>query len=119
MRRWLWIGALALLAAALGLGWYLQRPVAVELPVSNRSDQGVRLLFYGAGLTDHVLIDHLAPEASIVVSLTLSGVGPVRVRAESERVNVDAQLAPSNAQLRREPMQFEIRPGNQFLLVPR
>jgi len=116
-RRW-WLLLVLFALVIAGARWYLQRPVEVQLPVLNRSDQPVQLLFYGAGLSGDVLVSELAPAGRVVVSLTLTGAGPVHVRAESERVRLDSLLVRSNAQLRGGPLQFEVRSGNQFVLVP-
>jgi|GEM_PF-3098301 len=119
MKRWFWPLAVLIVLAAAGIGRYRQRPVEVRLPVFNHSQQAVQLLFYGAGMQDQVLVTELAPEHGTEITLTLSGVGPIRVKAESERARIDAELARSNTQLREQPLRFEVRPGNQFVLVPR
>lgn len=118
MKRWLLFGAILLVLAALVVGWYLQHSFEVLLPVANRSDQPVRLLFYGEGLEEHVLVSDLQPRDSIMVTLTLKGMGPIRIKAESGRASIDAQLVDSNSTLRRAPLRFEVQSGNQFVLVP-
>ena len=118
MKRWLLLGIVLVALIALVIGWYLQRPFEVLLPVANRAEQPVHILFYGNGLEEHVLIPNLEPEDSIVVTLTLKGTGPIRIKLESDRASVDSQLVDSNARLRRAPLSFEIQPGNRFVLVP-
>jgi hypothetical protein len=119
VKRGWWL-VLALLAGlAVALGWWHQRPFDVLLPVVNRSDDTAQLLLYGAGLSAEVLIDRLVASDTQVVTLHLAGDGPVRIKAETRRAKLDAVLLQSTASLRRQPLQLEIRPGNQFVLEPR
>ena len=114
--------ALAVALLALAALWLtLRKPAVTEvaLPVINRSAQAVQLLFYGDGLSEHVLVQRLPPQTSLVIALRLSAAGAIRLKAESERVRVDTVLADSNTQLRTRPLQFEVLEGNRFVLVPR
>lgn len=117
-RRWWMLCALLLLLCAALLGYLWQRPLDIELPITNRSKESVQLLFYGEGLAEHVLVRRLPPDASIAVTLPLNGRGQVRIKSLGERAEIDALLVPSNSVLREQHLQFEVRPGNQFLLLP-
>jgi hypothetical protein len=120
LKKWWWLVAAAVLVAvAIGVEWRRQHRADIALPVLNHSDESVQLLFYGPGLSEHVMIRELPARDSIVVTLRLAPGGAIRIKSATPRAQVDAQLTDSNAALRDQPLQFEVRPGNQFVLVPR
>jgi hypothetical protein len=119
-RRLLLAAVAVALAIALGTLWWRQlRPLEVALPVLNHTAAPVQVLFYGAGLAEHVLIKQVPPNDSVVVTLRLAGRGPIRVQSQSARAQIDSELLDANSALRRRPQQFDIGPGNQWLLTPR
>lgn len=119
MKRGWWFVLALLVGFGAVLGWWVQRPFDVLLPVVNRADDVAQLLLYGAGLNADVLVDKLSPNDTRVVTLHLSPTGPIRIKTETRRAQVDSILLPSAATLRQQPLQLEIRPGNQIVLVPR
>lgn len=117
--RWWLAGALVVALAIAAWWWRQHRPLEVALPVFNRTAGPVQVLFYGAGLQDHVLIRELPPDHALAVKLRLRGNGAIRIQCRTGSAQVDAELIGANAALHRGPQQFEIRPGNQFVLSAR